>query len=445
MFRRLTFVALLLVSTCSLAWAQDDQIADGIAAVVGDQIILRSDILGLAQNLAQQQGLPLEAAKERALQNLIDQQVLATHATRDTTIKITQDQVNQALDQRVEQMIAQVGSRSQLEQMYGRSVEEIKQDIRGDFRNQMLAQRMQQRKVSKIDVTPSEVRAFFDSIPQDSLPTLPDLVQVSHIVKYPDVPESARQQTIDRLSSIRDSIVAGESSFEEMARLYSQDPGSAPSGGRISGITLDVLVPEFSAVASRLEPGTISDVFRSPFGYHIVRVNERRGDQVDLNHILLRVDETETDPTEAIAELEGIRDTLMTTEIPFGHMAKKHSDEESSAARAGQVVDPRTGNRMLRLDALGPSWQETIGAIEEGEISAPAEVQLLDGQNAYHIVLLEEYKPSHRLSFEEDYARLRQLALQDKQSRIMREWLDELRDEVYVDVRADELISSARN
>ena len=445
--------ASVLLCSAPRAYAQsdandvvDNDVVDEIVAVVGDKIILRSEVDGFAMGLAQQQQIPYsEDVWRAALDQLINQHVLTVHALRDTTLIVTDDQVNQALDQRIGQLTSQVGGEAQLEELYGKSVIQIREDLRQDFRDQLLAEQFQSRKLREIQITPSEVKSWFSRFPTDSLPTLPDIVRIAHIVRYPEITEAARAEAREVLQAVRDSVVAG-SSFEEMARQFSDDLASARNGGRITGQRLADLVPEFAAVAARIEPGEISQIFETQFGLHILRVNERRGDVIDFNHVLIRFDESKADPAEAIAMLETVRDSIVTHNQPFELMARRYSEEEASSIRGGRVVDPTTGARDLPLEALGPSWRRTISGLEVDEVSEPTEVELLDGQRAYHILKLQQRVPSHQVDIETDYTRIKQIALQEKQSVVFQEWLDELREDVYIETRGKaEALSVATN
>jgi len=430
------FLTILLLLAPGLLRAQspaDDRVLDEIVAVVGNELILRSEVDAFLAGYLQQQRIPYaDELWLEALNQLIDQKVLAEHARRDTTIQISDDRVEQALQERLNQLMPQVGGQTRLEEIYGKTLTQLKAELREDFREQMLAETFRNRKLQQIRITPSEVRAWFEQFPTDSLPTLPDLVRLSHIVRYPRPSEKARQEAFEIASAIRDSIVSGRSTFEEMARRFSEDPGSAAAGGHIPDTRLADLVPEFAAVAARIPIGEISQPFETPFGVHILRVNRRQGDLIDFNHILIRVDESQADPSEAIAYLEAVRDSILQYNIPFGLMARRHSEEEATAAQGGRVVDPRTGERDLVLSALDPTWQRTIDTLEVGEISHPAEAVLLDGRRAYHIVRLDRFVPSHRVSLETDYARIEQLALQEKRQRVLRQWLNELRQSVVI-------------
>lgn len=411
---------------------------DRIAAVVGDDIVLTSEVDQMVQQQQQQRQLSYsDDLWMSALQDLVDQKILAAKARRDTTLNVSDQQVSRQLDMQIQRMARQAGGEEQLERIYGESILEIKETFRSDFRDQLLAQRLRQRRAKKVDVTPSEVRQWFEEIPTDSLPDLPETVRLSHIVRYPKPTEEARSQAQDLITSVRDSIVSGEVSFEQMARQFSDDGGTAGSGGELGQVSLDDLVPEFAAVASRTPVGEVSQAFynENQDGFHILRVNSRSGNQVHLNHILIQVGPQGTDDSRAKDFLNTVRDSILNHDRPFELMARRHSEEDRSAQNGGRVSDPESGTRDLVLEALGPSWRRTVRNLDRGEISEPTEVQLLNGDQAYHIVRLERQTPAHRANLEMDYERIRQLALQDKRNRKLREWIDRLREEVYVDVR----------
>ncbi len=413
-----------------------ESVIDEIVSVVADQIILKSEIDALVASLVQQQRIQnSDTLWAQALTQLVDQKVMAEHAKRDTNIVITEDQIDQSLDQRIELLTQQVGSLARLEDTFGKSVVQIRNDLRPDFRERLLAEQIQSQKLQSIKVTPSEIRDWFSQFPTDSLPTLPDIVRVSHIVRHPKVSPKAEADALEIITTIRDSIVTGTSSLEYMARRYSDDPGSTETGGRYAGMALGDLVPEFAAIASRLREGELSEPFKSPFGYHVLRVNERRGDLVDFSHVLINIDRSKADPTEAIAYLHMVRDSILAGNTSFEIMARRHSEEEASAEIGGRLVDPTTGERDLFLDALGQDWKSVIDTLDIGELSMPAAVTLLDGTQAHHVVKLQHRVPEHRVDIETDYSRIEQLALEDKRAREMRRWLDRLREDVFVDMR----------
>ena len=442
--RPIALVALFLLPH-SLVLAQQN-IIDEIVAIVGEnKIILRSEIDGIVRSITEQQEIEYsEALWYQTLQQLVDQEVLAEHARRDTNIVVTDDQVDQSLDQRIEIMSRQLGSESRLEEIYGQSIIQIRADLRNEIRDRLLADQFRSTKLRTLRITPSEVHEWFEQFPTDSLPVLPPIVRVSHIVKYPEILPEAREEALEIITAIRDSITAGVSTLEEMAGRYSEDTGSAQTGGRYESMALEDLVPEFAAIAARIEPGELSQPFQSPFGFHILRVNERVGDVVDFSHILINIDRSRSDPTDAIAELGALRDSILTYDIPFELMARRHSEEDASSEIGGRVVDPNSGERDLFVDALGPDWKATTDTLEVGEISYPSEVTLLDGNLAWHLVLLQRKLPTHRVNIETDYARIEALALENKRALEMRRWLDLLREDVFIEFRgkASEIHSS---
>jgi peptidyl-prolyl cis-trans isomerase SurA len=436
----LFLTALLVGSACLPTGAHAQQTLDRIAAVVGDQIILTSEVDQMVRRRVQQsQQSYSDALWMQALQDLVDQKILAEKARRDTTLTVSDQQVSNQLDLQIKRMAERAGGEEELERVYGKSILEIKETFRSDFRNQILARRLRQRRMQNIDITPSEVRQWFQEIPQDSLPTLPKTVRLSQIVRYPKATENAKQQARQLTATVRDSIVNGGASFEDMARQFS-DHTTASSGGRLGDINLDQLVPEFAAVATRTPVGDISQVFynANQEGFHILRVNSRSGSTVNLNHILIKVGPGGTNEQEVKSFLQTVRDSIVNHGKAFELMARRHSEESRSAQNGGRVTDPQSGTRDLVLDALNPSWRRTIQDLDAGEISQPTQVKLLNGDQAYHIVRLDRRTPSHRVNLEMDYERIRQLALQDKRNRKMREWTSQLRDEVYVDIRVTE-------
>ena len=430
----------LAVAACALfastSSAQTDgMVLDEVVAVVGGEAVLNSEVEAYARQFAQQNVFG-DAAYRRALDDLIAQKVLLAHAQRDTTLNVTNESVDDALNRRIAQLSQQVGGDEQVEAVYGKPIAEIRQDFRGEIRKQILVQQFQGRRARQIRVTPSEVRAFFETIPVADRPQVPDLVRVSHVVRKPVLDPAARDDARSLATALRDSVLAGDLAFEDAATRYTADPGSKDRGGRYAGINVRELVPEFGAVAQTLEPGAVSGVFETGFGFHFMRLNERRGDVIDFNHVLLRIDDTRVDADAALSMLQTLRDSVVTHGVPFGQIAKRHSEDPASAPRGGALADAQGGRDLPAAD-LGPLWQPTLDTLEVGEVSMPTEVRLLDGSRAFHIVLLQRHTPSHPLDPQTDYALLSEYALQEKRGRELDLWVQKLRESVYVDIRTD--------
>ena len=255
-FARPIALIVLLTLPCYQGLAQGT-VVDEIVAIVGEnKIILKSEVDGFVTSVVQQQELEYsDDIWYQTLQQLIDQSVLAEHARRDTNIVVTEDQVDQALNQRINVMIQQLGSQVRLEDLYGKSLVQIRADLRDQIRDQILSDQFQSTKMRGLRITPTEVREWFAQFPTDSLPVLPPIVRVSHVVKYPEILPEAEQEALDIIGVIRDSIVTGVSTLENLARKYSEDVGSAQTGGRYESMALGDLVPEFAAIAARIDPG----------------------------------------------------------------------------------------------------------------------------------------------------------------------------------------------
>ncbi|MDA1027973.1 MAG: peptidylprolyl isomerase [Bacteroidetes bacterium] len=428
------------------AAAQDQKILDEIVAVVGNSIILQSEVDGYVLGLiARQQMVYSDELWQSALDQLINEKVLVIHAKRDTNLVVTDLEVDQGLDSRIDAMKTQVGGQARLEDLYGKTVIEIKAELREDYRDQILAENFRRQKVNGIKATPTDVRAWFDSFPTDSLPTLPLMVRVSHLVRMPVVTQVARDEATEIITAIRDSVIAGVIDMENMAELFSDDPGSAEKGGLYEDMSLSEVVPEFAAVAARSPIGAYSRVFETQFGLHFLRVNARRGERIDYNHILVAFDERKVDSGPAISFLTQMRDSVLTGGASFAVLASQNSEEESSKATGGRVSDPKSGERNLYLEALGALWQKTLLTMEVGDISEPSEVQLIDGRRAFHIVKLEARIPEHRVDISTDYKLISQRALEFKQSDVMQKWLADLKADVYIDLRGKARDSLAKN
>ena len=425
------------------AMAQENEVIDEIVAIVDGEIILRSEVNALVLNLNQQQKVPItEALWGQVLNELIDQKVMLVQAEADTTVTVSEDQVNQELDTRIARLSQQVGGEQKLEEVYGKPVLQIKDELRDNIREQLLTTTFERMKFQNVRVTPSEVRTWFHQFPTDSLPTIPEIVRVAHIVRRPAIDPAAKQEAMDLITTIRDSVVNTTAIIEDLAK-FSDDPGSAQNGGRYQNMKLSEVVPEFGAVASTLEPNEISQVFETSFGLHFMRLNSRIGDVIDFNHILIRIDDSRVNAEPAIEYLNTLRDSILVHKVPFEQLAKRHSEDPFSASIGGAVMDPRSQERDLVLDALGPLWKQTISQMEVGDISEPADTELLDSRKALHIVRLQKHVPEHTVSLETDYERIEQLATQEKRTRLRRAWLDRLRASAYIRYLTDDAPESA--
>lgn len=433
---------MLIIGTGS-ALSQQKQVADRIVAVVNDRIILKSDVDSeVRQYMQQAQASNQEVTFTEdlwfsALQSMVDSNVMLEQAEIDSVV-VSDEMVNRAMDNRINQMIQQAGSEEELERALGNSIIQIRAEFRDEFREQMTTQQLQQQKMSSVEITRPEVKDFFNQIPENQLPTIPEQVELSQIVITPPELEDARDDALRKAESIRDSIVVHDKNFEEMARKYSDGP-SASRGGLLPMMPLGDLVANYSAAASALDPGEISQVVRTDFGYHVIRLNKRQGDNIETNHILIEVDDAGVDEDFAINKLEALKDSVINHGASFRDLARKHSEDETTNSMGGRIMNMQTGERKMALSDLEPSLYRIALLLDEsGDISDPRPFNMPQNQKrAYRIVRLDAHYPEHVANLEDDYNRIREIALQRKQMRVMNTWLQELRNKIYVDIRID--------
>ncbi|MCP9292760.1 peptidylprolyl isomerase [Gracilimonas sediminicola] len=425
--------------------AQQQQLADQIVAHVNDNIILKSEIdqsVADYMRQAQVQGQQVQFSEGLwfdFLESAIDNYLLLEKAQIDS-ITVSDEEVELRMDQRIQQLIRQAGSEQALEQAFGKSLLQLRADFRSDFREQMIASKVQQQKMQSITITRPEVNEFFESIPTDSLPTIPEQVALSQIVIIPPARGDAEQRAFEFAQQLRDSIVTHGKSIEELARRHSDDQGSGSRGGLLPLMGLDELVSEYSAAASALKPGGISKVVETQFGYHVIRLNRRVGDQIETNHILISVDSEELDEDYAIERLNAIRDSIMSNpDVKFADVARKLSEDPSTSNLGGKIFDPQSGERLIPLNRLDPAMYRVVLLMdEEGYISEPKSFNLQSqNKKAYRIVRLDRQIPEHIANLKQDYERIKSIALQQKQYRIMQKWMQELRDDIYVEYKID--------
>lgn len=416
---------------------------DQIIAQVNDRVILKSDIdtdvrTYILQNRSYGQNIPFsEALWYSFLENSIENLILLQKAKIDS-VTIPDERVNRAMDQRIQQLILQAGSEMALERAFGKPVIQLREEFREDFREQMTTEQVRQTYLSSITITRPEVAEFFESIPKDSLPTIPEQVALSQIVIIPPPKNDAKEAAYFFAESLRDSILTHGIPLEDLARRHSDGP-SGPRGGLLPLMGLNELVSEYSAAASALTPGQISEVVETEYGYHLIELIRRIGDQIETRHILISVNAEELDDEVAIGQLVSIRDSLI--EIPdleFSILARTRSHDPITKVTGGKVLDPETGERYIPLGRLDANLYRTVLLLENvKDISEPRAFTLnsTNGGRAYRIIRLDQRIEEHVANMDQDFERLRNIALQQKQLREYSQWVEELRDEVYIEYR----------
>lgn len=442
-------LALIVSGVCSTdALAQDSADytpVDQIIAQVNDHIILKSDVdqmvLEYMLQLRQQQRQEIDFHEDiwySVLQNQVERYIMLDQA-REDSIQVTNELVDAQINQRINQYVEQVGSEAALERQLGKSIVQIRADLRESYREEMIVGQYRQQIMNGVTITRPEVEAYFENIPADSLPEIPEQVAVSQIVAIPPPLEDARRAARQLAEQLRDSVLNHGKTIEEMARKYSDGP-SAPHGGKLPTVPLSDLVPEYSAAASALQPGEISEVVETSFGFHVIRLNRRSGDQIDTNHILINIDSESYDDQTAIQKLEQLRDSVLTHEgVEFAELARKHSEDPNTAPMGGRILNPQTGERLLALDQLDQALYRIVLLLEEeGDISEPKEFKIGSGNNAkkaFRIVRLDRQIPEHVANLKQDYERIKNAALQQKQFITLQKTISKLRDKMYIEYK----------
>jgi peptidyl-prolyl cis-trans isomerase SurA len=406
---------------------------DGVAAIVGGDIILQSEIEEQYEVFNRQNfGQPVTYCE--VFEELLFQKLLIHHAEIDS-VTVGEDEVEANMDRRIQQLIMQMGDQQKLEEFYEKSVVEIKEEMRDLIKDQLVAQRMQMTVVEGIEVTPSEVRSFYESLPADSVPLINAEVEISQIVKYPEVSKEAEQEVIDKLANLKQRIENG-TSFSSMAILYSEDPGSNKKGGEYKGIQRGVFVKEFEAVAFNLRKGEISVPFKTEFGYHIVQLLEKRGEELDLRHILIKPKLSQEDLQEAKAFLDSVSSAISAGELTFEEAARRYSEDENTRFNGGQMSNFQNGNNKFEISQLDRTLFGMVNSLAPGEISESSFFVSDDQREAFRIIKLDKKYEPHRANLDLDFTRIKGFALQEKQARTVDEWKEEKLQETFVRVNS---------
>ncbi len=395
---------------------------DGIAAVVGNYIILDSDIDMMYKDM-QSQGISTSDVSDCELTgSLLENKLYAHHAIQDSII-VMDAEIQGQIDQQLAEMVRQVGSIDKVLEFYQKeSEEQFREELFKINKERQLASRMQQKIIEDVEITPDEIREYFKSIPEEDLPIFGDEVEISQIVVEPRIPEEERQKVIKRLNEFKVDIEENDASFSTKAILYSQDPGTSSEGGKITLTRSANFVQEFKDVAFSLREGEFSEPFETEFGYHIIQVDRIRGENVDLRHILLIPDVTNATTEEAKKKIDSIRKRIQDKELDFAEAAREFSDEEETKSDGGKLRNPQTGDTRFELANIDPEIYGQVVNLEEGEISYRLLGQDPTGRPFFKIIMVTKRRNEHKADFATDYMKIKELALRDKQMDAIAEW-----------------------
>ncbi|MBL7697047.1 MAG: peptidylprolyl isomerase [Chitinophagaceae bacterium] len=422
MFRYI-FIALLFAAAGATAQTGHKVKADGIIGIVGDKVILHSDIQNAILDL-QRQGtqLPPDVECHIMEQQLIGK-AMVLQAEKDS-ILVGDDEVEALLDNQIRGFIAQYGSKEALEEIAGRTVYQIKEDFRANFRERELAKRMQQKVVENVKITPQEVKAYFDKIPANELQYYESEMEIGEVVVYPKASRDLEKLAMDDLADYKAQIESGKASFQSLASLYSDDPGTKNNGGLFNLNRTDKQVdPAFVNQAFRLREGQISPVFKSKFGYHIIKMESRAGDDAVVRHILKIPTVTDAEIKQSIQMLDTVRSKLVSGTLQFGAAVARHSEDESSKFTGGMKQGPN-GN-FLTIDQLDKDLVTMLKDMKVGDYSQPTSYTDERGKKAVRIVFLKSRSEPHRENMADDYDRIAQRALEIKKQGVLEKWFAE--------------------
>ncbi|MCB0483502.1 MAG: peptidylprolyl isomerase [Flavobacteriales bacterium] len=418
---------------CAMA-QRPGTLVDGVIAVVGKNAILKSDVEQQLKAM-QDQGKKLnDNTACEVFEDLLFAKLLLNQADEDS-VSIPEDQVEQEMERRLRFFINQFGSKEKLEEFYEKSIEEIKQEFRAPITEQMLVEKMKGGITSKVSVSPAEVKAYFTAMNKDSLLELPAEIEVAQIVKKPPVNEAEIEKTRQKIEELRQRVIAGED-FGTLAYLYSEDPGSARQNGELGFMNRGDLVPEFAAVAFSLDKGEVSTVVETDFGLHIIQMLERKGQTVNCRHILMAPHVQGKDLMTARTFLDSIKKLILTVDtLNFELAALRFSEDKETRYNGGLIINPLTGDTKFEMDQISqidPSLYLSLDKLKPGQIAGPEIAQMRDGSKVYRLIYLKSVREAHTINISEDYQRLQQMALVQKQRDALNDWIVEKSSNFYV-------------
>ena len=429
---KFTLNSLFLLATLMVkGQTEDGVVIDKIISKVDDYIILKSELERAYLDYLSQGQTRSSNAKCEILQQLVVNKMLMAQSEIDS-IYVPDNEVNRDLDRRMAYMAQQFGGVSEIESAYGKSIEQIRSEIFDNIKEQLTIQRMQTELTAEMKITPSEVKRFFRDIPQDSLPYFSTEVSLAQVVKDAEPGKSQKDIVRNLLLDIRARIMSGES-FGDLAKQYSQDPGSARRGGELGFYGRGELAPEYEATALSLSPGEISEPVESVFGIHIIELLEKRGNTYSTRHILVTPQPNQDDYLRAERFLDSLRTEIVADSITFQAAAKEHSDDQETASAGGFFSD-ESGALRVPAEQLDPNIFFTIDTMKIGNITKPLRFQKADGSYAYRIIYYKDKVRPHQANLDDDYQKISAAALNRKKNLVISQWFEKARNNVFIEV-----------
>lgn len=414
-------------------------VLDKIAAQIGDNIILLSD-LKIQEMQAKEAKVEIDSAFDcRMLEELMIEQVLVNQAKLDSII-IADEQVDTDMENRLRLIQQQMGGRQKLEEFYGMTYSEIKDKFRESIRSKMLADEMRNTITMGLSVTPKEVTSFFNALPADSIPFINMQLGFQQIVIYPEITKEDKKTAYEKLAGLRNEIVVSGKSFESIARLYSMDPGSAPMGGKIAA-TKGMMVPQFESTVFKLKPNEISEIIETEFGYHIIKLLSRAGEDFVCLHILIRPEFSIQAVNRASQRMDSCYRMLKMNELTWEQAVARFSNDASTKQNKGIITNPKNASQMWDMSDLNEIDQQIYlltDAMEEGDVTQPnLYMDFMTREQGIRIVRLMKRVPAHKANLNDDYALIKQAAESDKRTRILNKWVDSKLGNAYIRIDSE--------
>ena len=399
------------------------QVVDEIVAVVGDEVVLASDIETQYLQYLSQGHTDSEEIRCQIIEDVLYQKLLVHQAKLDST-DVSEDDVNQEVDRRLSYFISELGSKESVEEYFKKSISKLKIELYDVIYNQLLTQRMQSDITSSVSITPEEVKMFFNQLKESAdIPVMPTTIEISQIVKIPEISSDEKSRIRKKLISFRDRIKNGED-FMVLATLYSDDTESAKNGGELGFVGRGELVPEFESASFALKGNQISEVIETQFGYHIIQIIERRGETVNVRHILLKPKVSSASLLESKTQLTKVEDLIKSGEITFEDAARFHSDDVSKN-NGGLLINPQSGSSLFTVEELPLNIRYSADRMNEGDVSSVSQFVMDDGKKAYRIIKVTRKLKEHSANLIDDFSLINDAALNAKKQQKISEWVTE--------------------
>ena len=422
---------LLFISILSHA-----QSIDKIQAIIGSEILLISDIENQYNQIISQGVIETEDMRCQIVDELLLQNFLIHHAKIDSTIEIVSDDIDAEINNRISYFENQLGSLEKVEAYFTRSIESMEDELRIIVKDQFYTQKKQSKIISDVKITPNEVKDFYRTLNSEEIPIVPTKLQMSQIVIEPELSEDKKNSIKEKLNGFRKRIYNGED-FKVLATLYSDDVVSANNGGELGFMQRGDLVPEFERAAFKLKKDEISEVVESKFGYHIIQMIERRGEQINVRHILIKPKFSSLSLQNAREKINSIKSDLDSSLISFKDALQKYSDDESKN-NGGLIINPKNGTTFFTFEELDPSIRYIVERMNIGDVSDPSLSKSQDGtQAAYRLVKLNNKIEEHKANIVDDFDLLKEYALSNKKQSVLEKWVSDNLANTYINISND--------